>query len=37
MVITSDGRMSEEKKKAIAGWTNLFIREGDKLLRYTPE
>lgn len=36
MVITSDARMSDEKKQAIASRTNLFVREGKSLVRYTP-
>jgi hypothetical protein len=36
MVITSDGRMSEDKKQDIAIRTNLFVREGKSLVRYTP-
>lgn len=37
MVITSDNRMSVEKKNAIALMTNLYIRQGNTLVKYTPE
>jgi hypothetical protein len=36
MVVTSNERMSEEKKNNIAKLTNLYIRNGDQLIRFVP-
>jgi len=36
MVITSDAKMSDEKKQAIASRTNLYVRDGKSLVRYMP-